>query len=88
MLHGRGIRTFANKTPAKDGYWENNSFKETIDQARKREQDQRRSEATKKAVDCSLYKLARFSCASAGSVDTCLALRFGNDYMAYEWTCR
>lgn len=88
MFNGRGTRSFANKNPVKDGYWENNNFIGTVDQVRQREQARRNAEETQKAVNCGMYKLVRFSCASAGNVDTCLSLRFGADYMSYEWMCR
>jgi hypothetical protein len=88
MLNGRGIRTFSSKTPTQDGFWRDNKFIGTVEQIRQQEQARKNAEETQKAVNCGLYKLVRFSCASAGSVETCLSLRFGSDYMAYEWMCR
>lgn len=86
-FNGRGILSFSNKAQTQDGYWQNNTFIGTVEQIRRREQAQKDAEATKKAIDCGIYKVAKFICAGAGSVDTCLSIRFGNDYMQYEWKC-
>lgn len=86
-FNGRGILSFSNKAKTQDGYWENNNFIGTAEQIRQREQAQRDAEAAKKALDCVGYKFAKFTCASAGSVDACLTIRFGSDYMLYEWKC-
>ena len=49
--------------------------------------DQARKEEFKKATACLGYKAAKFSCASAGNIDTCMSIRFGTDYLSYEYSC-
>ena len=36
---------------------------------------------------CVAYKAVRFTCASAGNYDTCMAIRFSKEYKRYESTC-
>ena len=55
---------------------------------RNAERDQARKEELKRATTCLGYKAAKFSCASAGSIDACMSIRFGEDYLSYEYTCR
>lgn len=50
--------------------------------------DQARNEELKKATACLGYKAAKFSCASAGNIDACMSIRFGADYLSYEYSCR
>ena len=55
---------------------------------RNAERDQARKEELKKATTCLGYKAAKFSCASAGNIDACMSIRFGEDYLSYEYSCR
>ena len=56
--------------------------------SRKAERDQANKEALKKATTCLGYKTAKFSCASAGNIDACMRIRFGEDYLSYEYSCQ
>ena len=52
------------------------------------EREKEDARALEKVVRCSAYKTVRFSCASAGNIDACMNLRFGADYMSYEYDCQ
>lgn len=52
------------------------------------EQDARTKAEIKKAASCLGYKTAKFFCASAGNIDACMNIRFGADYMTYEYRCQ
>jgi uncharacterized caspase-like protein len=49
--------------------------------------DQARNEEIKKAAACLRYKAAKFYCATAGNIDSCLSIRFGANYSIYEYSC-
>ncbi len=37
---------------------------------------------------CVLFKSTKYLCAGAANYDSCMSIRFGNDYNLYEYACR
>lgn len=88
--NGNGAYFLTDGKKFQSGIYIDNTYQGTEAEYSKRQSDQIRTQKQKEALACLGYKAARFSCASAGNVDQCIAIRMNAstlELFGYQMTC-